>query len=345
MSAVVPRVMHPMVRQWACQKRGLCCGHNWRIDVASHELVAMASVCEAKGAPEKARHLRLANDHQVNGWVSMPKVEGACMFLENDLCGYRMHFDHETLPNPCVTFPYLAMRTPARELIGLSFACPTALDLLARQTSRELIEETSDIAPPTRTVTDFTGEEGSGAAEFFEILSSWYTLFVELEGRPIDRLDALARRASGQEVPAVEVDPGLWATPEPDEDQAQPLLAQGVPPDLILALLEHHEPMGQADDVTPDLEPGVLLGRFLEHRLLVPEFIIHHAGLTRVLGALFAAVVRERIERERGHRPAQAVMAVDGLISHSGWLRSIFAYGDEIECLRSLWIVARAAAV
>lgn len=343
-----PAVLHPIVLKWACRQRGVCC-RKLTIHIRPERVLPMVGKLEQAGRMREALRLRTAHkpDRREGEACVMPTDGGACMFLRDNLCGYRIDFGHETLPVSCGKFPYLGMITPERRLVGLSFACPTALDLLAAGGDAPVLDG-HDGELPLSEMWDLRGDApddpASPAWQFWETHWSWYEVFRELTGTPAERVDALARRATGAEVPVVAVDERLWSGSELDLRFAEPLLAMGADEDVLAAVYARNFGRIEPDDIANDPSGDDLLNRYLDHRLMVPEFLSSRASLVRLLGAMFAAVARYRIERAWGKRVMYAVLHIDRLIQHSDYVSGLFPDDlPEMEACRSLWLLARAA--
>ena len=342
--ARVKTTMFSIVAAWACQKRGKCCG-SWQIHVPPSQLRDMALKCAEKGEAEDALLLMAAHlpERRQGAACVMPTRQGMCMFLEDNLCGYRMRHGAETLPVSCKKFPYVAIRTPERIIMGLSFACPTALDMLARG-GGELIDDFRG-QPPSMPVFDFRGDEpatpDSPAVQFWDTHWSWFEVFCSLQGRPQERLHELGKRASGCDPPEVAVDERFWNTPDPE--LAKPLVDNGALMSVLTVLFNDRPPRCEPEDILDDPEDDVLLNHYLNHRLLVPEFLSRRASLVRLLGMLFAAVARFRIDRAHGKRAMHAILHLDRLILHSDLVDDLFACSeDEMAVCATLWLAANA---
>lgn len=272
-----------------------------------------------------------------------PDGGSACMFLESNLCGYRMRHGVETLPVSCAKFPYLGMLTPRRRIYGLSFACPTALDLLAERGHEPLVDGYEG-EPPSVTLCDFRGDgpaHDEAAAMFWDTHWSWVEAFSRVAGRPAERLHELGGRITGADPVPVRVDADLWAATTFDPRLGAPLLREGAHPSVLAAVWDDDSARITPDDIRPDPPDGALLNAYLDHRLMAPEFLMTRASLVRVLGALFAAVGRFRVERAQGRRAMHAVMHFDRMLLHSDWIDDLFpAEVDEMVALASLWALA-----
>jgi len=285
--------------------------------------------------------MRLLAEHpeerRLTGSCALPmKPDGSCLFLEGGLCAYRIRHGDETLPVSCRKFPHLGLLSPRRRLVGLSFACPTALALLAERTALELDEDYRGELP-LETLCDFRGEQGSGQAEaesdgegasaasaFWEAHWSWLGTFRELGGSPTERVCALAERVSRTRLPRIEVDPRLWAERRFDPDQGAALLEAGADRTVLSALYDDWASRIEPSDLPPDPPSDELLNGYLDRRLLVPEFLITGASLGRLLGVLLALVARYRIERARGTGALHAIGHLDRLVLHSDFVPRLF---------------------
>ncbi|MCC6526043.1 MAG: hypothetical protein IT373_25575, partial [Polyangiaceae bacterium] len=278
----VPAVLHPIVRAWRCRSRAHCC-RAWRVDVTPEALGVMAARCTAAGALVPALRLVRAHAHEerLEGSCALPmEADGACLFLQKDrLCGYRLAHGVDTLPASCRRFPFLGMLTPKRRLYGLSFACPTALELLAAQTSDVWRTEPDDAAPaPTETLCDFAGSEDDGsraaATAFWDEHWRWVELWHASEGTPEARLAALLEAVAGLELPRA------WLAGATEPEPFGALVAAGADARVLGALAAEHRRAPPAELATlPASDDDALLARYLGHRLLVPEFLMTGASL------------------------------------------------------------------
>ena len=349
-------VMHPIVLDWACQSRAHCC-HDWRVDVPPAHILQMARDCAALGDEAHAAALERASRRRgPEGTCALPmRGDGSCTFLESSLCGYRLAHGVETMPVSCRKFPYLALLTPRRLLVGLSFACPTAVDLLATRGPGELLEDAPG-PPPTSTYCDMAGDrpedDDSPAAHFWAAHWSLARMFAGLSGTPEERLDALARRATEREPVASELPESLWSRPHLSPGEASPLidalaaersLEAATTISLLQMVCDDEAPRIAPTEIVADPPDDVILNRYLDHRLLVPEFLITGASHLRLLATLFAACARFRVQRARGVRALHTVIDLDRMILHSNWVPALFADGrDEMDVLTALWSMATA---
>jgi hypothetical protein len=333
----------PIVREWECRRRGDCC-RSWRVDATLPELRTMASRVTARGDLTLALQVLAGHvdEARLDGAGALPMTaNGACMFLRNNLCSYRTTYGEDTLPRSCRRFPHLAMLTPRRALYGLSFACPTALALLCARPTLMLVA--GGEAPPTEPY-DFRGgddeEENPDAVAFWETHWSWLATLRALEGAPAERLRALVEGVSGVTLPVVEGGPEGWAASE--GALADTLAEAGVVSSVVAELVADHSPRSDPGPLEVSDE-DTLLGAYLEHRMMVPEFLMTGASLGRLIGALFAIVARFRFERARGVSAAAALAHVERLLLHSDLLDRMFgAHPSEPEVWQSLGVLALA---
>jgi hypothetical protein len=326
-----------MVLDWQCSRCTHCC-RAWRVDVAPAALREMALHCSEAG--DLAATLRLMAQHpterRLDGSCALPMDgAGACVFLEGNLCGYRVKHGTSTLPASCAKFPFVGVVTPKRRLLGLSFACPTALQALLEERRVELVEDYPG-APPTDVLTDFCGDgspdQAAQAEAFWELHWEWLSFARRATAPPEQWLRTLAEQASGMSLPSVEVSPSFWSRSRFSRQAAAPLLAEGASEQVLAAVFDDPgAPQAPADAGARGADDRIL-NRYLVHRLLVPEFLVTGASLGRLLGVLFAIVARYRIERSRGHAPGRAVANIDRLILHSDYHRTLFpdAVGEAV---------------
>jgi hypothetical protein len=325
-----PSVFDPLVQQWRCEHCGCCCDSGWRIDLRPEELRAMADKCFASGADADA--LRLLDEHRagrrIEGLCAVPRSPlGACWFRREARCSYRLKHGGDTLPVACMKFPYLGLLTPTRRLLGTSFACPAALALLARQAD---VAPADAAAPPPHPVVcyDFRGSESDGSAElareFWAIHWDWWELVRASTGPAAERLATLARRASGVELPRVGVDARFWTSPALCDEFAAELLERGAERAVLAGLFPSPVPLQPPLGWPEPADEEALLNRYLQHRLLLPEFMLKGASLGRLLGVMFALVARFRMARARGMAALDAIRHVDQLALHSDFTNQLF---------------------
>ncbi len=340
-------VVDRLVLEWHCHSRAHCC-QGWRVDVPPATLRAMAERCSDVGNLDAV--VRLLGQHpeqrRLEGICALPmNDDGACMFLDADnRCAYRSKHGDETLPDSCLKFPYLGLLTPRRRLLGLSFTCPTALDLFAGQKRLELIDDLRDPVP-TEYCCDFLGDseprEDSPATVFWDVHWEWFRQFRQLSGTPAQRLRALAQQVAPVELPTTQVAADFWQAERFGVEQATPLLRQGAAPEVLEAVFDDHAKRIELPYEEEDLGADDALNRYLEHRLLVPEFLITGASLARLLGVLFAILARFRRERARGKGVLASIMHLDRLLLHSDFIPQLFpADVDEPQAWQSLAMIA-----
>jgi len=324
-----PIVTTPMVLDWQCSRCTHCC-RAWRVDVVPAALREMALQCSEAG--DLAEAVRLMAQHpteqRLDGSCALPMdAEGACLFLEGRRCGYRVKHGTSTLPASCAKFPFVGVTTPKRRLLGLSFACPTALQALLDEQRVELVEDYAG-GPPTDVLTDFRGDgspdQAAQAEAFWELHWEWLSFARSATSPPEQWLRTLAERASGLSLPSLQIGPSFWSLARFSRQAAAPLLAEGASEQVLAAVFDAPGPAQASADVEAAGADDSILNRYLVHRLLVPEFLVTRASLGRLLGVLFAIVARYRIERSRGHAPGRAIANVDRLILHSDYHRTLF---------------------
>ena len=107
---------------------------------------------------------------------------------------------------------------------------------------------------------------------------------------------------------------------------------------LLRVVCDDVAPRITPDDLVDDPDDDAILNRYLDHRLLVPEFLITGASHLRLLATLMAAAARFRVLRARGVRALHAIIELDRVILHSNWVPALFADGrDEMGALLALW--------
>ncbi|MCB9732072.1 MAG: hypothetical protein H6745_05505 [Deltaproteobacteria bacterium] len=340
---VPPLVYDPIVRQWACQMRGLCCkGYDIHLDrVALSRVFKRLTAAGDARAPLFDPATAEASD---DGFFPLPlTAERACHFLEDKLCGYRGHFGAETLPTPCRVYPYASILTPTRQLLGLIFTCPTALGLLAAEPALAVVVDpdgeppmpfVGDLASDRRAYVDAHGERVSAAA-FWDLHWALFERFRASAGAGdvLSRLRALAEHAFDAPCPEP-----LALTAESlgetrfDAALTGQIFLRGGSPFLLPTLFEPRRPR-PLDEPLPDYERGEddLLGRYLEHRLLVPTFLEERADLGFLVGLLLALAARYRIERARGLEPLYAIHQLDAVFVQGTMPERLFPAGGRVD--------------
>ncbi len=345
-----PIVLDSIVLRWNCHHSTHCC-RSWRVDVPPATLLQMAERCTSRRDTETA--LRLVKEHNVerrlDGSCALPMTpDGACMFLRDDnLCRYRIAHGDETLPISCTKFPLLGILTPKRRLYGLSFSCPTALTLLATSPQLELVEAYAG-PPPSEVLCDISGDDGESgphplAITFWDAHWDWLSLLRRTSGCAPARLRVLAESMAGCALPTVSLEPAFWTARQFDPQAGAPLLRQGAVRSILEAVYDDHSARSEPTDIPADPDEQLLLNRYLDHRLLAPEFIMTGASLARLLGVLFVIVARYRLERARGTRPLHAIMHLDRLLLHADYLDQLFPEDvPETEAWQTLAMMALA---
>lgn len=295
----------------------------------------MALRCSEAGGVDAA--VRLMAQHPAEqrhgGMCELPMDEtGCCSFVDENLCGYRVRYGTSTLPASCIKFPYAGMTTPARSLLGLSFACPTALQMLLDEPQLEIAEDQT-APPPAGVMTDFRGtdsaELAAQAEQFWAIHWEWLTFARASGGPPEQWLRAIGEQASGLSLPTVKLDSCPWSGARWNRQAALLLIAEGAAEQVLAAVYDDPGAPLPAPDVQERGGSDEVLNRYLIHRLLVPEFLVASASLGRLLGVLFALMARYRFERALGRSPGHAIANLDRLILHSDYPRRLFP--DDVE--------------
>lgn len=290
----------------------------------------MTERCFAAGADTDA--LRLLDEHRegrrLEGLCSVPRsAQGSCWFRRQDRCDYRVKHGTDTLPTACTKFPYVGLLTPSRRLLGVSFACPASLALLARQTKVAPSEVEHD-SVPTTVYYDFRGEQADGSAaaaeQFWAIHWSWCELLRGSSGSAPERLRSLALQASGVELPRPRVGACFWKQSVLQDELAGDLLHSGARREVVAALFASPVPLQAPLVGIEPCDEEALLNRYLDHRLLLPEFLLKGASLGRLLGVLFALVARFRSARANGVAPLDAIRHLDQLALHSDFVSQLF---------------------
>lgn len=323
-----PIYLTPMVRQWQCRKRGLCCRGQ---DVPIDEV-------ERRRLERRLRELsdpraeRFANDtikRSGSGWAILPRVDHQCVFLAaDDLCGVRTTLGDGYYPWVCKKFPYLSILTDDRQVIDLTFKCPTALQLLAEETSfqPELVMEEPPVehvvwlAAPDREAFDLHGN----TVPIDQFWSEHWTLLARFlarpESDPLDRLVAFAQDVTGLAVPApIEVDPELLAHGAFAPAIVQQLVDKvGGAPDSLPLLWQARDEGDYTLDPLPPLDEDALVLRYLAHRFTCPTYYGAYTDHRHGLTVLFAMLARYRILRARGLDPLPSIRELDCTFIHGG---------------------------
>lgn len=275
--------------------------------------------------------------------------DGACLFLEDKLCGYRRRYEAHSLPRSCRTFPFLGIRGPEIALLGLSVACPTALGLLAGQAAIDVHEAHTEEPPVTIDAgallrSDASVDAWRGQSERSAALHA-------LLGTPTERLTRLAEALCGRTTPILEHG---WRVSGDDADAwdgaflGEFTAAGGDPAVLTAIWATPSRPPPSAEDLpdTAGVDEARLLNRYLDHRALVPTFFTSGIAPSAegLLCALFAVLVRYREERHRGADPLRALWTTEREAVHGGLVRSLLKVraGQSAPDWWSLGLLARA---
>lgn len=325
MNDQLPLHLTPIVRAWQCRKRGLCCKVQG-IPVSEVERRRISRHLVAVG-DERAANMEGGALEVSQGWQQLPMRDGACTFLERNLCSLRARFGPAAPPGACRKFPHLLLLTDDRLVASLSFQCPTALELLAHAGSFEAIVEpdgepptdsVSYLAEPSQRYVDLEGRPVS-PADFWR---RHWQLFERLASRserdPLERLVAFAEEVTGQRAPpAAVVSEEVWTSARWHPGATYQLArAAG---ESAFDLSPWWEPLAPQDYTFAHPErfdEDAFVTRYLLHRAFAPVFYMHHRDLRFLLAMLFGLYVRVRLERARGHDVTVAVRHTDRFFVH-----------------------------
>ena len=321
----LPLHLTPLVRQWKCRQRGMCCKvHSVPVTETERRRIVRHLTADHDARAELMAEGAL---EEIDGWQQLPRADGACVFLEQNLCSLHKRFGATTTPGACRKFPYLVLLTDDRLVASLSFQCPTALELLAHAPSFETVVE-DEGEPPTDSVSflaepdadyfDLQGHKVS-AADFWR--QHWQLLdrlVARPEADPVERLIAFAAAETGQAAPGpVALPPEVWS---------KPWWNMAVGRELERATGERAHDLGWWWVVMPpqdytfdrpaDLDEDAFVMRYLLHRMFAPVWYLHHRDLRFGLAMLFALLVRIRMECARGHDVTVAVRHTDRFFVH-----------------------------
>ena len=353
MEAGLPLYLTPMVRAWQCKKRGLCCKYQG-VQIDEVERRRLERKLREVGDP-LAERLAPGVIERAQGWPILPRDGEHCVFLgEDNLCGVRRRFGDGVYPQVCKKFPYLSLLTDDRHVVGLSFQCPTALQLLAAEPGFEVVVEPAGEPPVERVA--FVGNEDReafdlagdriGIAAFWRLHWSLFDHFrSRSEASPFERLRAFAEEVTGEVVPErVGMAPKHWRQGAFEPSIADALeRAAGHVPEGLPAFWMHVPPQPFELDPLPPVDEDALLLRYLLHRFFCPSFYLHACDPAFLLTNLFAMVARYRVERERGFDPLAAVRNLDRFFVHSGGAAAILGSGSTSAAWRAMAALARAA--
>lgn len=328
-----PIYLTPMVRQWQCRKRGLCCrGQDVPIDEVERRRLERR--LRELSDPRAERFASDSIKRGGSGWAILPRVDHQCVFLGvDDLCGVRTTLGDGYYPWVCKKFPYLSILTDDRQVIDLTFKCPTALQLLAEETSftPELVHEEPPVdhvvwlAAPDSEAVDLRGE----AIPIERFWSDHWALLARFRARPeadpLQRLVAFAEDVTGLAAPApLMLSPELLAHGAFATEIDQQLRARGGVPAALPLLWQAHDEGDYTLDPLPPLDEDALVLRYLGHRLACPTYYLssldHRHGLT----VLFAMLARYRILRARGLEPLPSIRELDCTFIHGGAASALY---------------------
>lgn len=321
----LPLYLTPLVRQWKCRQRGMCCKvHSIPITETERRRIARHLAADHDPRAELVQEGAL---HVVDGWQQLPRQGGACVFLEQNLCSLHKRFGAQSIPGACRKFPHLLLLTDDRLVASLSFQCPTALELLAHAPGFEVVVEpegepptdsVSWLAEPDKDYFDLAGRRVT-AQEFWRL---HWQLLERLDARterdPWERLVAFAAMETGQSAPPrVALPPEVWSAPwwnmavsreleQATGERAYDLGWWWVP----------MPPQEYTFDRPADLDEAAFVTRYVLHRMFAPVWYLHHRDLRFGIAMLFALLVRIRVERARGHDVTVAVRHTDRFFVH-----------------------------
>lgn len=354
----LPLHMTPMVRAWACRKRGLCCKHQ-HVQIDEVERRRLERKLEEVGDPLH-RRLTTENVQRIGGWAVLPRVGNNCAFLgEDHLCTVRKRFDLSAYPGVCKKFPYLSILTDDRQLIGLTFQCPTALQLLGEEASFELVVEVGTEPPvervafvnaESRTYLDFQGNPVDCATFWKNHWEHLERFRQRPESDPALRLTAFAEAETGEQAPppaVVRRDIWVQGAFEPSVERELTRLAGAIPPGLFW-LWVHIDPQQYTLDPLPPLDQAgehALVLRYLMHRMLMPIAYISICDPRFLVSTLFAMLARYRIERARGFEPLDCIRQLDRFFVHTSNPGAIFGSESTFIPWRAMASLARAVTV
>lgn len=312
--------------RWACQKRGLCC-RTYRIGVMDEEGRRISSMLAAAADPLAPLFSPAPEQLPVDD-------QGACVFLDGSLCGYRQRHGPETLPAACRRYPRLALRTPERTLLELSLACPTALDLFVQRPRPSFatgdVPLADDIAFDVRTSEVEYRDLAGGpldAATFWEQHRVLCDRFSAMRGDPLTRLLDWTAEFAGVPIVPIALD---WTTAIAGDDDSLPLpylLQGGDLPLLAMLLAATREPPGEIDLPTKHPDDSELLAGYLERRLQVPTWLRPAFSLDALLCGLHGMAIRYWVERERGSGGPETVWRLDKQFVHGGFVAQLCRTG------------------
>lgn len=321
----LPLHLTSLVRDWKCRQRGMCCKvHTIPISETQRRRV-MRRLADV-GDP-RAELLQNGPFEVVDGWLQLPRRDGACVFLEANLCGLHKRFGAHEVPSACATFPYIVLLTDDRLIASLSFQCPTALELLAHADRfEELVEP--DGAPPTEMVNFLA----SPSVPYFDLSGQRVTpevfwrlhrelvarLIARPERAPLARLLAFAEAETGCPAPAgIALPTDFWTRSSWDMQVTRDLAqTTGEPSHELGWWWAVVHPQSYTFNHPEHFDPDAFVTRYLLQRAFAPVCYLHHRDLRFLLAMLFALLVRVRLEQGRGHEITVAVRHTDRFFVH-----------------------------
>lgn len=330
-----PIYLTPMVRQWQCRKRGLCCrGQDVPIDEVERRRLERR--LRELSDPRAGRFASDTIKRGGSGWAILPRVDHQCVFLADDnLCGVRTTLGDGYYPWVCKKFPYLSLLTDDRQVIDLTFKCPTALQLLAEEVAfaPELLTEEPPVdhvvwlAAPDREAFDLRGDAITIEAFWSEHWALLARFGARPEADPLVRLVAFAEDVTGMPAPApLEVSPELLAHGAFAAEIMEQLQAKvgGAPPTLPL-LWQAHDEGDYTLDPLPPLDEDALVLRYLTHRFACPTYYVAFTDHRQLLTVLFGMLARYRILRARGIEPLASIRELDCTFIHGGAASALYS--------------------
>ena len=350
--------MTPMVRAWACKKRGLCCKHQ-HVQIDEVERRRLERLLTEANDPLRHR-FSPENIQTIDGWPVLPRVDRTCAFLGADsLCTVRTRFGDRPYPAVCKKFPYLSIVTTDQQLVGLSFQCPSALELLGIETRFEVVVEVDTEPPvervafvnsPERTYLSATGEKIDPARFWDQHKVLLADFLARPETDPVERLTRFSEALTGEDAPppaVVRKDIWLQGSFEPSVERELTRLAGPIPPGLPWLWIQI-DPQDYTLEGVPTFDTKAekaLLLRYLMHRILMPVAYISLADPRFLLSTLFAMVARYRIERARGYAPLDCIRQLDRFFVHTSNPGALFGTEATFISWRAMASLARAVTV
>jgi len=321
----LPLHLTSLVRDWKCRKRGMCCKvHSIPVSETQRRRIVrgLVGVNDAR-----AEVMQTGPFEIVDGWIQLPRRDGACIFLEDNLCSLHKRFGPNSVPSACAKFPYIVLLTADRLIASLSFQCPTALELLAHSPGFEVLVEpegepptdsVSYLAAPTERYIDLTGQHVTPEVFWRQHDGLLQRLMARPETDPLARLVAFAEAETGAcAPPGIVVPADLWTRVAWDMQVTRDLAAATGEDAYELgwwwSLVRPQEYTFNAPD---NMDADAFVTRYLLHRAFAPVFYLHHRDLRFLLAMLFGLLVRIRLEQARGHDVTVAVRHTDRFFVH-----------------------------